>query len=180
MLPVALTVAVEKVDSLACGGVDQLVEKLPALKDATPEFIKNTKETATTYFNDATSFIAIFSLALVALKIVDTGLEVVEQVIMMVGGSEEGLVTSGIKMIHTTANTIRIEGNKKAGTEKAKKIEEASIVGALVEVSGLSHGLLLGLLGMKVTETVAIYEDEHARVEVETEEDSEPVIVDTN
>ena len=42
----------------------------------------------------------------------------------------------------------------------------------------LSH--LLGLVGMKVTETVAIYEDEHARVEVETEEDSEPVVVDTN
>ena len=173
-----MTVAVEKVDSLACGGVDQLVEKLPALKDATPEFIKNTKETATTYFNDATSFIASFSLAHVALKIVDTGLEVVEQVIMMVGGSEEGLVTSGIKMIHTTANTIRIEGNKKAGTEKAKKIEEASIVGALVEVSGLSH--LLGLLGMKVTETVAIYEDEHARVEVETEDDAEPGVLDAN
>ena len=37
------TVAVEKVDTLACGGVDQLVEKIPALKEATPELIKNTK-----------------------------------------------------------------------------------------------------------------------------------------
>ena len=113
-----------------------------------------------------------------ALKIVDMGLEVVEQVITMAGGSEENIITNGIKTIHTTANTIRIEGNKKAGTEMAKKIEEASIVGALVEVSGLSH--LLSMLGLKVTETVTVYEDEHARVEVETEDDAEPVVVDTN
>eukprot|EP00090_Calanus_glacialis_P025991 TRINITY_DN40749_c0_g1_i1.p1 TRINITY_DN40749_c0_g1~~TRINITY_DN40749_c0_g1_i1.p1 ORF type:complete len:272 (-),score=99.33 TRINITY_DN40749_c0_g1_i1:37-852(-) len=173
-----LTVAMEKVDTLACGGVDQLVEKLPALKEATPELIKNTKETLTTYFNSATSFLASFSLAQVALKIVDMGLEVVEQVITMAGGSEENIITNGIKTIHTTANTIRIEGNKKAGTEMAKKIEEASIVGALVEVSGLSH--LLSMLGFKVTETVTVYEDEHARVEVETKDDAEPVVVDTN
>jgi len=38
-----LTVAVEKVDTLACGGMDQLLEKVPALKEETPELIKNTK-----------------------------------------------------------------------------------------------------------------------------------------
>merc|ERR1712162_5519 len=173
-----LPVAVEKADSLACGGVDQLVEKVPALKEATPELVKNTKATLATYFTSATSFLASFSLAQVALKVVDTGLEVVEQVIAMTGGSEENIIASGIKTIHTTANTIRIEGNKKAGTEKAKRIEEASIVGALVEVSGLS--CLLNMLGLKVTETATVYEDEHARVEVETEDDAEPVVVDTN
>jgi len=171
-----LTVAVEKVDTLACGGVEQLLEKVPSLKEATPELVKNTKETATIYLNDTTSFIASFSLAQVALKILDTGLEVVEQALKMTGGSEENLVTSGVKKIHSMANMIRIEGNKKAGTEKAKKIEEASIIGALVELSGLSY--LLGVLGLNSTKTV--YEDEHARVEVETEDDSEPVVVDTN
>merc|ERR1712162_5320 len=173
-----LTVAVQKADSLACGGVDQLVEKVPALKEATPELVKNTKATLATYFTSATSFLASFSLAQVALKVVDTGLEVVEQVIAMTGGSEENIIASGIKTIHTTANTIRIEGNKKAGTEKAKRIEEASIVGALVEVSGLS--CLLNMLGLKVAETATVYEDEHARVEVDTEDDAEPVVVDTN
>ena len=34
-----LTVVVEKVDTLACEGVDQLAEKFPALKEATPELI---------------------------------------------------------------------------------------------------------------------------------------------
>ena len=37
---VHLTVAVEKVDTLACGGVAQLVETLPTLNEATPKLIK--------------------------------------------------------------------------------------------------------------------------------------------
>ena len=54
----------------------------------------------------------------------DTGLEEeLEQIITMAGGPEENTITNGIKTTHTTANTIRIEGDKK------------SIVGALVEVS---------------------------------------------
>merc|ERR1712202_55836 len=171
-----VTAAVDKVDILACGGLEQLTDKAPALKDATPELIETTKVTATGYLTSATDYLASFSLAQVALKIVDTGLDVVEQALALVGSSDESLVSSGIKKIHTTANTIRISGNKKAGTDVAKKIEEASIVGAIIEVSGL--GFILGMLGLKVTKTV--YEDEHARVEGETEEESEPVVVDTN
>merc|ERR1711913_105305 len=33
-----VTAAVEKVDHFACGGIDQLTEKVPQLKEATPEF----------------------------------------------------------------------------------------------------------------------------------------------
>merc|ERR1712029_210125 len=35
-----LTEAVEKVDSYACGGVDQLVEKMPVLKEETPTLLR--------------------------------------------------------------------------------------------------------------------------------------------
>jgi hypothetical protein len=38
-----LTAAVEKIDTLACGGLDQLTEKVPALKEETPELIANSK-----------------------------------------------------------------------------------------------------------------------------------------
>merc|ERR1719186_1947805 len=169
-----VTAAVDKVDILACGGLEQLTDKVPALKDATPQLIETTKVTATGYLTSVTDYLASFSLAQVALKIVDNGLDVVEQALALVGSSDESLVSSGIKKIHTTANTIRISGNKKAGTDVAKKIEEASIVGAIIEVSGL--GFILGMLGLKVTKTV--YEDEHARVEVETEE--EESVVDAN
>merc|ERR1719186_1813382 len=171
-----LSAAVEKADTFACGGIDQLTDKVPALKNATPELIETTKVTATGYFNAATDYVASFSLAQVALKMVDSGLDVVEQAFNVIGINDENLISSGVQTLHTTANTIRISGNKKAGTELAKKIEESSIVEALVEVSGL--GFILGMLGFNMTQTVD--EDESARIEVETEEESDPVVADTN
>ena len=89
---------------------------------------------------------ASFSLAQVALKVVDSGLDLVEGAVLLTGGSEEGTTWSSLKKIHTIANTIRINGNKTAGTIKARKIEEASIIGALAEVSGLNY--ILGSLGL--------------------------------
>jgi len=144
-----ITAAVEKIDTLACGGLDQLTEKVPALKEETPELIANSKETATSYFTLATNYMASFSLAQVALKIMDSGLDVVEGAASMTGCSEEGTTWSSIKKIHTIANTVRINGNKTAGTTKARKIEEASIIGALAEVLGLNF--ILGSLGLLAT-----------------------------
>merc|ERR1712034_180262 len=125
-----ITAAVEKIDTLACGGLDQLTEKVPALKEKTPELIANSKETATSYFTLATNYMASFSLGQVAIKFVDSGLDVVEGAVLLTGASEEGTTWSSIKKIHAIANTVRIDGNKMAGTIKARKIEEASILGA--------------------------------------------------
>lgn len=61
---------------------------------------------------------------------VDAGLKVI-------GSDEQGTVRVGVRKVHSSANTIRIEAIKKAGTEKAKKIEEETILGAILEVSGL-------------------------------------------
>merc|ERR1719318_2546953 len=134
-----ITAAVEKIDTLACGGLEQLTEKVPALKEETPELIANSKETATSFFTLATTYMASFSLAQVALKVLDSGLDVVEGAVILTGASEEGTTWSSIKKIHAIANTVRIDGNKMAGTIKARKIEEASILGALAEVSGLHY-----------------------------------------
>ena len=126
--------------------------------------------------NIATDYMASYSVAQVGLKIVDSGLDAVEQA-LSVTVSEDSLVSSSMKMLHTTANTIRLNGNKRAGTEKARKIEEASIVGAMFEAFGFNF--MLRLLGLKITKTV--YEDEHARVVVDTKDDAPrtPIIVDT-
>merc|ERR1719186_634144 len=120
-----VTAAVDKVDIFALGGLDQLVDNVPALKDATPELLETTKVNVTGYFNPATDYLASFSLAQVALKIVDSGLDIVEQGLELIG-SDENVISSSVKKLHTTANTIRISGNKKAGTDLAKKIEEDS------------------------------------------------------
>ena len=39
----SVSAAVEKADSYACSGIDQLTEKVPQLKDATPKLLKETK-----------------------------------------------------------------------------------------------------------------------------------------
>merc|ERR1712156_7297 len=116
-----LTDVVERVDDLACGGVDQLLDKVPALKEATPKLIEDTKEMTMSYINDTSNFIASFSLAQVALKILDSGLDGFENTFKLFGGSEDNQVAASIETIHIKANLLRINGNKTAGTDKAKR-----------------------------------------------------------
>merc|ERR1711990_673758 len=158
-----VTAAVEKADSYACSGIEQLTEKLPQLKDATPKLLKETKENVSSYITAATDYTASFSLAQVALKVVDAGLTAVEGILNKVGHGEESLVVSGVRKLHNTANTIRLSGLKKAGTEKAKKIEEGTILEAIIFLFGVSE--LMESLGL-----------EPSKNEPETEE---PVVSDT-
>ena len=63
--------AVEKVDTIACGGIDQLTEKVPQLKDTTPKLIEETKSSVLSFVTRWSEYFASFSVALVALNIVD-------------------------------------------------------------------------------------------------------------
>jgi len=167
---------VGKVDILASDGIDQLSEKLPQLKESTPKLIADAKVSGSDLVYRATVYLTSYPAALVALKMLDTGLELVERLLALVGVADTGLLNTSVKHIHSTANNVRMEAVKKAGTEKAKTIEETSILGGLLEVCGVHR--LLSLLGHGASEVV--YEDEHARVEVAAgEEEAEPVVVDT-
>merc|ERR1711936_779479 len=151
---------VGKVDILASDGIDQLSEKIPQLKESTPKLIADAKVSGSDLVYRATVYLTSYPAALVALK----------------GVADTGLLNTSVKHIHSTANNVRMEAVKKAGTEKAKTIEETSILGGLLEVCGVHR--LLSLLGHGASEVV--YEDEHARVEVAAgEEEAEPVVVDT-
>merc|ERR1711972_842782 len=115
-----------------------------------------------------------FSLVLFALKVVDSSLSILEQTLERARVSEDNKVASGIRMVHGYANTKRIQGITKSGSEKARRIEDASILGAFLEVLGM--GNLLG------TESKTMYEDEHVKVidnEDDGTEESNPVVVDT-
>jgi len=193
----SVTAAVEKVDNFACSGIDQLTEKVPQLKDATPKLIEETKVmpfihsdvndpseslrvqgTVSTYVTTATDYTASFSIAQIALKFVDAGLDVVENICSKVGASEESLVVSNMKKLHTTANTIRISGVKKAGTETAKKVEEGSILEAFMFLFGIPE--LMAAFGIKLTKTETVYEDDVSKVVMlQSEETADPVVVDT-
>ena len=136
------------------------------------------------YLSKLTDYAASFSVSQLALKVLDSGLDLVDGALTSLGSEEEGAVRSGVKMVHSTANTIRVTAVNKAGTEKAKKIEEASILGAFIEVSGLQD--LLGMLGFRLRKiededtTATIYEDEHAQVAVMPGgKDAAPMMVNT-
>jgi len=174
-----VSAAVEKVDNFACGGIDQLTEKVPQLKEATPKLVENTKTTVSSYISSFTDYVTSFSVSQVALKMVDAGLDMVDAGLKVIGSDEQGTVRVGVRKVHSSANTIRIEAIKKAGTEKAKKIEEETILGAILEVSGLQD--LLGMIGFRLRKTNTVYEDEHARVETyQADEETEPVVVNAN
>merc|ERR1711881_643372 len=126
----------------------QVEEKVPQLKEATPKLMEETKENVTSYITALTDYAASFSVAQLALKVADAGLNVVEEVLKKTGTNEESTVVSGVRKIHSTANTIRISGLNKAGTEKAKKIEEASIAEAVLFMLGVND--LLAFLGFKL------------------------------
>ena len=113
---------------------------------------------------------------------VDVGLTAVEGILSKAGQGEDTGVVAGLKKVHSTANTIRLSAVKKAGTEKAKKIEEGSILEAVLFLFGISE--LITSLGFNLVktknETETVYEDEVSRVEVEKQEEvEEPVVVDT-
>ena len=187
-----LTVGVESLDDLACVGMEKLVDKVPVLKEETPLFLDNSKVkvllwlctqlslilviqvTASAYLKDTSSFVASFSVAQVYLKIIDASFEAVKSQLDL--STEKNFIASYLLKFHEMANDLRVEGNRRAGTEKARKIEEASVIGAIAEVSGIAY--LMEVFGLKHKK--AVYEDEHARVEVNTEDELEPVVVDTN
>ena len=187
-----VSAAVEKVDCYACCGIDQLTEKVPQLKDDTPKLIEETKVgfviamrpvttlgvqgTITSYFTAAMDYTASFSVAQLTLKAVDSGLDIVEKVLNKAGAGPESIVVSNVRKLHTTANSVRLSGAEKAGTEKAKKLEKSSVMGALMFMLGVPE--LTAALDSKLSKT--LYEDDVSRVEsLESEDTDEPVVVDT-
>ena len=108
----------------------------------------------------------------------DAGLDVMETVFTKVGADPESLVVSNVKKVHTTANTVRLSGVKKAGTEKAKRVEEGSILEAILYLFGVPE--LMSAIGFKLTKAETVYEDDVSRVEsLESKDTEEPVVVDT-
>merc|ERR1712110_827224 len=129
---------VEKVDTIACGGIDQLTEKVPQLKDATPKLIEETKSSVLSFVTRWSEYFASFSVALVALKVVDVSLVKVEEALKKIDSDNAKTMSSLVQMVHSTANTLRHDAAKSAGTPLAQKIDESSLTCALGEVSGLN------------------------------------------
>jgi len=143
--------AVDNLDLLACEGLDQLTAKVPALKEATPELMETAKDTSVSYAEYAKEYVASFSLAQIALKLGDKGLQVATDALKLAGLEESKPVKpvlAGIKTIRRSARAVRRAGAKGAGMEPAKTIGEASLLGAVAEIVGINF--FLSVVGLQL------------------------------
>ena len=81
------------------------------------------------YFTSIMDYAASFQVSQFILKVTDSSLDVVDGALNKIGSDEKGTVRSGVRKVHSTANTIRISAVKKVGTEKAKMMEDMVALG---------------------------------------------------
>jgi len=124
-------------DTNLCSGVDNLVEKVPALKQATPALYNSTREGISSYATLVATYVASFTIAQVALKAADIGLETSDGLLKWTGNEKVDPIVTGLRKVRSEASSLRKEGVALNGTEKARVLEEATFLGALMEIFGL-------------------------------------------
>jgi len=133
-----VTSAAVSFDAKLSSGIDNLVEKMPALKQATPALYESTRESVKSYATFAATYLASFTLAHVFLKATDLTLETTDGLLKWSANEKVDPVFVGLRRLRSDAEYLRKQGVGLNGTEKAKALEEATLIGALVEILGLA------------------------------------------
>jgi len=133
-----VTSAAVSLDAKLSSGIDNLVEKMPALKQTTPALFDSTRESVKSYATFAATYLASFTLAHVFLKATDLSLETTDGLLKWSANEKVDPVLVGLRRLRSDAEHLRKQGVGLNGTEKAKVLEEATLVGALVEIFGLA------------------------------------------
>merc|ERR1712030_87571 len=107
---------------------------VPALKETTPALINSTKEGVSTY----ATYVASFNLAHVILKASDLCFETADSILKWTSSEKVEPVMMGLRKVRSEVTTVRKEGVVLNGTEKAKVLEDASLIWAMVEMAGLA------------------------------------------
>merc|ERR1719210_3082211 len=129
--------AAVSLDTSLCSSVDKLVEKVPTLKQATPALYNSTRESISSYATLVATYVASFTIAQVALKAADIGLETSDGLLKWTGNEKVDPIVTGLRKVRSEATSLRKEGVNLNGTEKARVLEEATLLGALMEIFGL-------------------------------------------
>merc|ERR1719474_1514763 len=133
-----VTSAAESLDVKLSSGLDNLIEKMPALKQATPALYDSTRESVKSYATFAATYLASFALAHVFLKAADLSLEATDGLLKWSANEKVDPFLVGLRRLRSDAEHLRKQGVGLIGTEKAKVLEEATLVGALVDIFGLA------------------------------------------
>merc|ERR1712010_359482 len=131
--------AAASVDASLCSGLDGLVDKVPALKQATPALYTSIKEGVSSYASLAATYFASFTLAHVFLKASDAGLETADSVLKRTSNEKVEPIMMGLRRVRSDVSTVRKDGVIRNGTEKAKVLEESSLLWAVVQMVGLAN-----------------------------------------
>merc|ERR1719474_2030428 len=129
--------AAVSLDATLCSGVDTLVEKVPALKQATPILYNSTRESVSSCATLAATYLASFTIAQVFLKAADLGLETTDGLLKLTANEKVDPILRGLRRVRSEATSLRKEGIVLNGTVKAKTLEEATLIGAMLEIFGL-------------------------------------------
>merc|ERR1712059_134098 len=143
-----VSAAVANLDGLACGGLDQLIERVPVLRVSTPEVMETTKEVAASYVGLLTEYLASFTLAQVALKVGEASLSMVDSTLKMTGLGDKMPVSIG--SVRREARALRRAGIRRSVAESspAQTIGEVSLLGAVAEIMGVNF--FLSAVGLKL------------------------------
>jgi len=128
-------------DATLCSGVDNLVEKVPALKQSTPVLYSSTRESVGSYATLVATYVASFTISQVLLKAADLGLETTDGLLKLTANEKVDPILMGLRRVRDEAISLRKEGIALNGTTKAEKIEEATLFGAMLEIFGLGSFL---------------------------------------
>merc|ERR1712212_428998 len=102
--------AAASVDASLCSGVDSLVDKVPALKQATPALYNSTKEGVSSYATLAATYVASFTLAQLLLKASDVGLETADSFLKWTSNEKVEPIMMGLRRVRSDVSTVRKEG----------------------------------------------------------------------
>merc|ERR1711928_191650 len=86
----------------------------------------------------AATYLASFTLAHVLLKAIDLSMETTDGMLKWSANEKVEPVLVGLRRLRSNAEHLRKQGVGLNGTEKAKALEEATLVGALAEILGLA------------------------------------------
>merc|ERR1712240_726195 len=106
-------------------------------KQATPALYNSTRESISSYATLVATYVASFTIAQVALKAADIGLETSDGLLKWTGNEKVDPILTGLRKVRSEATSLRKEGVALNGTEKARVLEEATLLGALMEIFGL-------------------------------------------
>merc|ERR1719350_368567 len=149
-------------DATLCSGVDNLVEKVPALKQSTPVLYSSTRESVGSYATLVATYVASFTVAQVFLKAADLGLENTEGLLKLTANEKVDPILMGLRRVRSEATSLRKEGIVLNGTVKAKTLEDATLIGAMLEIFGLGSFFNQPLNSRDGAEEASLPEDEDA------------------